>query len=127
MNSKLKMIYDAFDGKLVGNKFMKQQVCEVLSLMPSDIIKFVTKKCWFMSSFSDSFGYAFTGNDLKEKYLIFLSDQLFDQDEEQIYYTIAHEIGHVILGHRNSTLVKQEKSEIAHQEREADAFARKYL
>ncbi len=48
-------------------------------------------------------------------------------DEEQIRYTIAHEIGHVLLGHRNSIIEKQSKAEISNQEREADEFARKYI
>jgi Zn-dependent peptidase ImmA (M78 family) len=74
----------------------------------------------------DAYGFTFTGNDLKNQHLIFLSDELLNQGEEQIHHTIAHEIGHVILGHRNSTLIKQEKSEITQQERKADEFARKY-
>jgi Zn-dependent peptidase ImmA (M78 family) len=41
-------------------------------------------------------------------------------------YSIAHEIGHVILKHRNSTLVKQTKREIKKQEREADKFAKQF-
>lgn len=127
VNSKLKIIYDAFEGKLVGNKFMKYHVCETLSKMPTSIIEFITSKCWFFASMEDAYGFTFTGNDLKHQHLIFLSDELLNQREEQIHYTIAHEIGHVILEHRNSTLVRQEKSEITKQEREADEFARKYI
>jgi len=126
MNRKVREIYNAFSGKLVGNKIMKYHVCETLSKMPQDIINFVTSNCWFFASMEDSYGFTFTGNDLRDQHLIFLSDELLDQGEEQIHYTIAHEVGHVILKHRNSTFIKQEKSEIAKQEREADAFARKY-
>lgn len=127
MNSKLKKIYKAFDGKLVGNKSMKYYVCETLSEMPRYIVDYVTSKCWFFASMEDSFGFTFTGNDLKNQHLIFFSDELLKQGEEQIHYTIAHEIGHVILKHRNSTFVRQEKFEISRQEREADEFARKYI
>lgn len=49
------------------------------------------------------------------------------QDKEQIQYTIAHEIGHVILKHKNSIGRMQTQSEIKIQEREADEFAREYL
>ncbi len=66
-------------------------------------------------------------NGLKDQHLIFLSDELFMHGEDQIRYTIAHEIGHVILGHRNSVMEKQSKSEIYAQEKEADKFARKYI
>jgi len=45
----------------------------------------------------------------------------------QIKYSIAHEIGHVVLNHRNSVLIAQTKAEIKKQEKEADEFARKYI
>lgn len=120
-------IYRMFSGKLVGSKVMKQYVCETLSFMPEEIIDYITENVWFFASMEDAWAFTFTGNDLVNQHLIFLSDELLDQDIEQIRYTIAHEIGHVMLGHRNSVLKRQSKSEIAHQEREADSFARKYL
>lgn len=127
MNNKIKNIFNMFNGKLVGKSFMKTKVCETLTLMPDYIIDFVTKNCWFVSSFDDAYGFTFTGNELKNQHLIFLSDELFLEDEGQIKYTIAHEIGHVILKHRNSVFVKQSKEEIRQQEKEADDFADKYL
>ena len=122
-----KEIYLAFDGKLIGSKQMKVNVCQVLMEMPDQIIDFVTKKCWFFSSMEDAWAFTFTGNDLKDQHLIFLSDELLFEDRDKIQYTIAHEIGHVILGHRNSVLVKQTKREINIQELEADKFAKEYL
>jgi Zn-dependent peptidase ImmA (M78 family) len=120
-------IYKDFDGKLVGTTFMKRSVCQTLTKMPDEIVNFVTKNCWFMGSMKDAFAYTFTGNDLKNQHLIFLSDSLLDQDQRQIQFSIAHEIGHVILRHRNSTFVKQSKQEIRQQEKEADEFARKFI
>lgn len=127
MNKKVNEIYVLFDGKLVGNKIMKINVCKTLAKMPEEIIDFITKNCWFFASMEDAYGYTFTGNDLKNNHLIFLSDELLYQDESQIQYTIAHEIGHVILGHRNSVLEKQTKDEIRKQEKEADTFAKRYI
>ncbi|HYM65140.1 MAG TPA: ImmA/IrrE family metallo-endopeptidase [Candidatus Sulfotelmatobacter sp.] len=126
MNKKLKYIYYSFDGKLVGNKKMKISVLETLSKMPEEIIEYITKNCWFFASMEDAYGYTFNGNDLKNQHLIFLSDELLFQSNEQIQYTIAHEIGHVILRHRNSVLERQSKEEIRKQEREADIFAKKF-
>ena len=126
MNKELRQIYDAFEGKLVGNKKMKIHVCEVLSKMPPEIIEFVTKNCWFLASMEDAWAFTFTGNDLLEQHLIFLSDDLLKEDSSQIRHTIAHEIGHVILGHRNSTLIKQTPVEIKNQEKEADEFAERF-
>lgn len=80
-----------------------------------------------MGSMDDAWGYAFTGNDLKNQHLIFISDDLLVQDSSQINYTILHEIGHVVLGHKNSTNYKQTPREISRQEKEADFFAKKYL
>jgi Zn-dependent peptidase ImmA (M78 family) len=120
-------IYKMFGNKLVGNKLMKLHVCETLSLMPEEIIEFVTVNCWFMASMEDAYAFTFTGSDLRENHLIFLSDELLNQDESQIKYTIAHEIGHVVLGHRNSVFVRQGKNEIQAQEKEADEFARKFV
>lgn len=119
-------IYKAFGGKLVGSQKMKNHVCLVLSKMPDQIVKFVTKKVWFMGSMEDAWGFTFTGKDLDGQHLIFLSDELFRQSESQINYSIAHEVGHVVLGHKNSTLYKQTKREIGRQEKEANAFAKKY-
>lgn len=127
MNNKARVIYYAFDGKLVGNKEMKINVCQTLSKMPDDIINFITKNCWFLASMEDAWAFTFTGNDLKDNHLIFFSDELLYQDKNQIQYTIAHEIGHVILGHRNSVLKRQTKKEIRKQERQADSFAKKYV
>jgi Zn-dependent peptidase ImmA (M78 family) len=95
--------------------------------MPEEIINFVTKNCWFFSSMEDAWAFTFTGNDLKDKHLIFLSDELLNEHPKQIMYSIAHEIGHVILKHRNSTLVKQSKAEIKQQEAEADEFAKRFI
>jgi len=120
-------VYYAFDGKLVGTEEMKQHVCSVVALMEDAVMSYITSNCWFFASMDDSLAFTFTGNDLKDQHLIFLSDELFMHDEEQIRYTITHEIGHVMLGHRNSILEKQSKAEIYKQEKEADNFARKYI
>ncbi|HVZ67417.1 MAG TPA: M48 family metalloprotease [Patescibacteria group bacterium] len=127
MKDDIKEIIYSFEGKLVGNKRMKNLVSQTLSLMPENIIDKVTKTCWFVSSFEDAWAFTFTGNDLKNQHLIFLSDHLLNEHVYQIRYTIAHEIGHVILGHRNSTLIKQTKEEIRKQEEEADNFAKLYI
>lgn len=119
-------IYVMFKGKLVGNKRMKYHVCETLARMSPEIVSYITKNCWFFASMEDAWAFAFTGNDLADQHLIFLSDELMSQSEEQIHYTIAHEIGHVMLGHRNSTLVRQTKSEVKQQEKEAHDFAEKW-
>jgi len=116
-----------FGNKLVGTKPMKDYVCETLSAMPFEAIDYVTANCWFLASMEDAFAFTFTGNDLANKHLIFLSDELLSQSKDQIRYTVAHEIGHVMLGHRNSVFVEQNKREIMNQEREADSFARKYI
>lgn len=127
MKKDVRQIYNSFDGKLVGNRQMKISVCETLAKMPDKIIDHVTSYCWFFASMEDAWAFTFTGNDLRNNHLIFLSDELLFQDKNQIQYTIAHEIGHVILKHRNSILKKQTKEEIKKQEIEADNFARKYI
>jgi len=106
---------------------MKFYVCETLSYMPRNILKQITANCWFMSTLDDAWAFTFTGNDLKDQHLIFLSDDLLHQNPAQIRYSIAHEIGHVILGHRNSVLERQTKQKIRKQEKEADLFARQFI
>lgn len=127
MKKDVREIYHAFQGKLVGSAFMKNWVCITLSKMPPKIIDFVTKNCWFFGSMEDAWAFTFTGNDLKEKHLIFLSDDLLSQDTGQIQYSIAHEIGHVMLRHRNSVLERQTKQEVRRQEKEADNFAKQFI
>ncbi len=122
-----RQIYHAFSGKLHGNRTMKRYVCRTLSKFPQDIIDHITRDCWFLGSTEDAWAYSFRGDEIAGKHLIVLSDELFTQSDEQIEYTIAHEIGHIILGHRNAILSSQSKSETARQEREAHAFALRYL
>jgi hypothetical protein len=127
MQKNVRQIYLAFHGKLVGTAFMKKSVCETLFRMPQEIIDYITKNCWFFASMEDAWAFTFTGNDLKDQHLIFLSDDLLNQHPEQIEFSIAHEIGHVMLGHRNSTLERQTKQEVRRQEKEADNFAEKFI
>jgi len=127
MRSDLKRIYKSFNGKLIGNVHMKKCVCETVAHMTPKIIAYITNQCWFISSMEDAWAFTFTGNDLKNQHLIFLSDELLTQHSPQIYYSIAHEIGHVMLGHRNSVLKRQTKREIKKQETAADAFAKQFI
>ena len=123
---KIAEIKRAFGNKLIGNQKMKHFVCLVLTTMPPKIVTYITENCWFMGSFEDAYAFTFTGADLRNHHLIFLSDELLNQNEAQINYTIAHEIGHVMLGHRNSVFDAQTKQEVKNQEKEAHIFALKY-
>ena len=118
-----KEILYLFQNKIVGTRYMKKCICHVLSKMPNEVILDITKNCWFLGSFDNAWGFTFTGNDLSNKHMIFLTDDLFYQSKSQAYYTISHEIGHVVLRHRNSVFEKQSKEEIKKQEFEADKFA----
>lgn len=122
------IVKKAFGHKLIGSKFAKKIVAETVSELPDEIINFVTKYCWFITSFTDGWAFTLRYGELKEgECLIFLSDELMSQPEWQIKFSIVHEIGHAVLGHRNSIGEVQSKSEIKKQEYEADQFARKYL
>ena len=114
-------------GKLIGNEYMKNVVLATLLKFPDQIIEYITKNCWILSSDPDAWAYTFRGNDLANKHLIFLSDELLSQPVDQIQYTLAHEIGHIILKHRNSINFRQSKHEIGKQELEADQFAKTFL
>lgn len=118
----------AFGYRLIGNTYMERTVCRTVSLLPTELIKFVTRYCWFISSFEDGWAFVLKASELKKgEFLIFLSDGLLDAGEEQMRSTILHEIGHVVLGHRNSIGKVQTKAEIKRQEREADKFIEEYL
>ena len=120
-------IKKAFGGKLVGTKKLKTLVCEVVALLPEDLQEYITKYVWFVGSMDDAWGYTFTGDDLADQHLIFLSDDLMAQDTDQIHWSIAHEIGHVVLGHKNNIFVKQSKFAVNKQEQEADHFAAMFV
>jgi len=128
MNRNIETINKKFDRKLVGNAKMRRLVCETLLYFPRKTVDFITKNVWFVSSFEDSWGFVLRGDELvKGKFLVFLGDELFEQESSAQHYTIAHEIGHVVLGHRNSIIEKQSKAEVDSQEREAHQFALKYI
>lgn len=116
-----------FGNKLVGTKRMQYFVASVLSKMPKNIIDYISRNTWFIGSLDDAWAFTFTGDDLRGKHLIFISDDLLSQSAYEIRYTIAHEIGHVVLRHRNSVFKKQKQAEIRNQEKEADDFAKNYL
>lgn len=118
----------ALGHKLIGSPRMEKVVCETILVFPDEIIEFITKNCWFVGSFEDGWAFAIRGDELKRnEFLIYLSDQLFVQRKRDIRYTIAHEIGHVVLGHKNSILELQTKQEIRKQEKQARDFALKHL
>jgi len=107
---------------------MKKAVCQTLLLLPLDLINFVTKHVWFVGSFGDGWAFTLKGTEIgKGEYLIFLSDELLEAGWGDICYTVLHEVGHVILGHRNSIGEVQSKAEVKLQERQADEFARKFI
>ena len=108
----IKKIRNACGGKLLGNIYMKTMVCEAILLLSSEIIEYVTSNVWFFSTSDDAWAYTFDGNDARDKHFIFLSDELLAEDKSQIKYTILHEIGHVILKHKNSIGRRQTQSEI---------------
>jgi hypothetical protein len=120
-------ILKAFGGRLIGNDLVKEQIVEAVAKLPEETIDYITKNVWFLSSSPDAWAYTFHGKDVPDKYLILLTDELFTQPINQIHYTILHEIGHVVLKHRNSIGYKQSKAEIEQQELEADRFAYEYL
>lgn len=114
-------------GKLIGNAFMREQVCKTLLFLPPDMIEQVCKTVWFISSPEDAWAFTFRGSEIKERHLIFLSEELFREDESQIRYTILHEVGHVVLNHKNAIGSAQTESEIKTQENQADQFAKALL
>ncbi|MEX0621910.1 MAG: hypothetical protein WD187_02870 [Candidatus Woykebacteria bacterium] len=122
MEQKLEEIKKRFGGKLIGNKKMQRLVAETLLKLPPDVIDFVTENVWFVSSFEDSWGFVLDSKDLGNKHVIFFGDELFEQDNYAQAYTVAHEIGHVVLGHRNAFLAPQSRQETEKQEAEAHKF-----
>jgi Zn-dependent peptidase ImmA (M78 family) len=80
-----------------------------------------------LGSTTDAWAYTFRGDEVSGSHLIILSDSLWDQPDEDIIYTVAHEIGHVILGHKNAILEPQSEAQVAKQEKEAREYALKYL
>ena len=117
----------ALGGKLIGNLYIREFICKTILLLPSDTISFVCSHVWFISSPEDAWAFTFRGSELKDRSLIIISDELLRQDESQIRYTLLHEIGHVVLNHRNSIGYEQTQSEIRQQEDDADRFAKTYL
>ena len=126
-NMTISEIRKSFGHKLIGTEFMKKVVCRAVLLLPPETAKFVAKHCWIVGSFEDGWAFTLKGSEIgKGEYLIFLSDELLNSGERQMRYTLIHEIGHVVLGHRNSIGEVQTKAEVRKQEKEAEAFALLY-
>ncbi len=129
MKENVDTIEKKFRDKLVGGKRMQRLICETLLIFPREIVDYVTKNIWFVSSFKDAWGFVLKIDELKERgdYLIFLGDELWQQDDYAQRYEIVHEIGHVVLKHRNAITKPQSQAEIEEQEKEAHEFALRYL
>lgn len=127
MKNSIKQIISDFGGKLVGTPYMQRMVAETLLFLPEDITNYLTNNVWFLSSTDDAWAYAFNGNDVRNGHFIFLSDDLLGQSINQIQFSVLHEVGHIMLKHRNSINYQQTRREIKKQEKEADEFAKKYL
>ncbi len=123
----LASVRTALGGKLIGSVYMREMVCKTILFLPPNYVEQVCTTVWFISSPEDAWAFTFRGEDIKNRHLVFLSEELFRQDISQINYTILHEIGHVVLNHRNSIGVEQTQSEIDYQEEAADMFAKKFL
>ncbi len=113
--------------RLIGKRQMQEAVISALTLLPNDIADQVTSQVWFVSNFDDAWGFTLDSKDLGQRHLVFLSDELFFEPRQQVHYTILHEIGHVVLQHRNAFFKPQTRQETEKQEYEADKFAQKYL
>jgi Zn-dependent protease with chaperone function len=120
-------ILKTLGGRLVGTEKMKKLVAQAIQKLPEKNQDYLTHHTWILSSHPDSWAFAFHGDDLKDSHLIFLSDDLLNQHDHQILFTVLHEFGHIILGHKNSIDYKQSMHEIDQQENAADQFAKKYL
>ena len=127
MNPDLEKIKKKFAGKLIGSVRMQKLVCETIQILPREIADFICKNVWFVSSFDDSWGFVLDSNDLGKKHLVFLGDELFQQEKYDQRYTIAHEIGHVVLKHKNAILEPQAVERTRKQESEAHKFAMQYM
>lgn len=122
------IIKKAFGHKLIGTSYLKNMVVQTVGMLPDELINFATKYLWFVGSFPDGYAFTLKDSDIGQgEYIIFLSDELMDEPSWQIRFSIMHEIGHAVLGHKNSIGISQTKAEIKRQEREADEFAKKYL
>jgi len=113
--------------KLIGNTRMKEITIRSLLLLPDQLIENVCRTVWFISSPEDSWAFTFKGTEIRNRFLVFLSDELLREPEKQIRYTILHEVGHVVLNHRNSIGYHQTQLEIMQQEKEADEFVKDIL
>ncbi len=116
-----------FNGKLVGSLHMQELVCRTLNKLLGEMVSYLCKNCWFLSSSPDAWAFTFNGNDILNNHFIFLSDELLSQGQNQIQFTILHEVGHVILKHKNSINYLQTQREIKQQEKEADCFAKYFI
>ncbi len=116
-----------FGGKLIAYDLNKKIIAKTLLKLPKDLIDYLIKTTWFLSSSPESYGYTFNGSDIPNKHFIFLSDELFGELLSQIQYTILHEVGHIILKHKNEIGFRQSRQEIVKQESESDEFAKKYI
>ena len=112
---------------MVGDDQIKNLIYETLQIFPKQIVDYISDNVWFVSSFNDAWSFTLEADDLCGKAIVFLSDDLLRQDREQIKYSVAHEIAHVMLGHKNPYDSRPIKNQEKKYETSADEFAKYYL
>ena len=109
----------------------RMPLAKALSILERDLIDKLAEEVRFICCHSGIFGFQLR---LKSEYLkgkkavIFLSEEVFKGEEEEIRHTILHETAHYVLKHKclfDFSIGEEDKLEA--QEVEADALMRKWL
>src|SRR3989338_11181625 len=116
-----------FNTRLVGDEETKKIICETLLVFPKEVIDFVVKNVWFVSAFDDAWSFTLDSEELCGRTIVFLSDDLLRHSKERVTYSVAHEIAHIMLGHKNPYNAKLPQTTEKKFETGADEFAKYYL
>ena len=129
----LEMIDYGLDTAGLVPEYARTPLAKALSLLPHEVIDFVTEHCYFISQEKGTDGsyHDFDSFHKKAVGFILIPEEIWGKKPIQIAFTIAHEVAHALK--RNKPLDKGFKKigellqYVPKQEKEADRLAVKWL
>ncbi len=121
----LEEINYAFGGVHALGDQQLRDVVMVLSRLPVGVVDFVTENIYLSSCYGRGGAAEFIPHDFlkTKKGTILFCFTLWDDDQADVDFTIAHEIAHAFLGHKTPVLGLISSEEYEQQEMQADELA----
>lgn len=101
-----------------------ERLIDIIALLPKSVVDFIESNCVILAILEGEGTHWNLDDDIfaHKKSLIIINSSVWDKTEQQIVFTVAHEVAHAYLGHK----IKVDGKDLK-QEKAADNQAIKWL